>query len=244
MKFHFIIIGLLVVIIFSIIIYICVHSKSNSNSYSNSIKSKEYRTDICNNAPKQYKNNLNYLYSKLDSLDYIINDKHSKLDTQSYDIAKSVLDKANSAEREIRNYWESNKVKADFYFYIGLHYTSFTLADKLTEELNSIKSYINTLSGMINSIQNDIDKLKNKIERSGGTDYISKKEHKDLCVKCHALRNVRKECIIQRNNIKKRRDDQNIITAKRRDYIGNHFGSKGKQWKKKIMSKHHNHGMF
>ena len=65
-----------------------------------------------------------------------------------------------------------------------------------------------------------------------------KKEHQELCKKCDVLRKTRKVCESQINDVKKRRDAQNNITKQRRDYIGTHFGKKGKLWRSRIIAKH------
>ena len=181
-----------------------------------------------------------FLYDKLDTLDSVINRNASRLNNQATQIVQEVLNKANDAERDIANHWAQKRQKADFYFYIGLHYTSFTLADKLTKELDTLNSYISTLTEMINTTQKQINVLKANIDNGNSYNIVPiKKEHSELCKKCDALRKTRKVCKIQSDIVRKRRDDQNIITGRRRDYIGTHFGSKGRLWRESIMSKHH-----
>lgn len=231
-----------VIMIVLIIVIVCIskNGKSTSNDLPTNIRSKQYRTSIYNNTPVQYQNNIRYLYDKLDDLDVVINRNTSRLNNQATQIAQEVLNKANKAEQEIADHWISKKQKADFYFYIGLHYTSFTLADKLTEELDSLRGYVTILSEMIDSTQKQIDIIAANINKGGcGNIASQKREHSELCKKCDALRKTRSACISQRNIVHKRRDEQNIITARRRDYIGIHFGDKGRRWRTGILSKHH-----
>ncbi len=72
------------------------------------------------------------MYTKIEQLDEIIDRSSRSLNVQSTQTVNDVLKNASDAERKINEYWEFNKKKANFY-YIGLHYTSFTLADKLTD---------------------------------------------------------------------------------------------------------------
>lgn len=234
---------IIAVIIIAIIILVClvVGSQSgNTTSVPTNIHSREYRADIYNNTPAQYRQNIRHLYESLDTLDTVINRNKTKLNSQATQIAHEVLDKATKAEQEIKKHWELSKQKADFYYYIGLHYTSFTLADRLTEELDALRMYSNALTKMINSTQSQIDILKEKIERGNSSNIAAiKTEHRELCKKCDALRKTREVCNRQKDIIKKQRDNQNLITGQRRDYIGTHFGNKGKQWRSRIMAKHH-----
>lgn len=236
----FIVIAIILIIIIVSLIYFFKNRKSTGNNPATNIRSWEYRTNIYNNTPAQYQNNIRYLYDKLDTLDAVINRNTSRLNNQATQIAQEVLTKANNAEQEIANHWARKKQKADFYFYIGLHYTSFSLADKLTKELEALKSYVSLLTEMINTTQKQIDVIKANIEKGNSYNIaLLKKEHSELCKKCDTLRKTRNVCISQRDIIRKKRDEQNIITGKRRDYIGTHFGSKGRQWKASIISKHH-----
>ena len=75
-----------------------------------------------------------------------------------------------------------SKRTADFYYYIGLHYTSFTLADKLTEELESLRKIYGMLSDVINKTQSQINGLNGKINGANTVDNIGqvKREHQEL----------------------------------------------------------------
>ncbi len=237
----YIVITIILIIIVALTYFFKIKTrKSTDNNTPTNIRSREYRTNIYNNTPVQYQDNIRHLYDKLDTLDAVINRNTLRLNNQATQIAQEVLTKANNAEQEIANHWARKKQKADFYFFIGLHYTSFTLADKLTKELESLKSYVSLLTEMINTTQKQIDFLKENIKHGNSYNIASlKKEHSELCKKCDALRKTRNVCISQRDIVRKRRDEQNIITGRRRDYIGTHFGNKGRQWRTSIMSKHH-----
>lgn len=240
----YILLGIVGVVVFIIIILIFNISnrkrKSKRNSNYHSIRSKEYRTEIYNNIPEEYQQSIRYLYNRLERLDEVIVRNNKSLNAQSEQAVKDILRRAAEAEKEINQYWELSKRKADFYYYIGLHYTSFTLADKLTEELESLRKINGMLSDVINKTQSQINGLKGKINDANTRANIGpvKREHQELCRKCDALRKTRTICAEQMEDCKKRRDRQNVITAHRRDYIGKNFGKKGKQWRNRIMAKH------
>lgn len=233
---------LLGIVFFIIIIFSITNRKRKSKRNRNyhSIRSKEYRTEIYNNTPEEYRQNIRYLYNRLEKLDEVIVRNNRSLNAQSDQAVKDVLRRATEVEKEINRYWELSKRKADFYYYIGLHYTSFTLADKLTEELESLRKINGMLSDVINKTQSQINGLKGKIDDANTAANIGqvKREHKELCRKCDALRKTRIVCAEQMENCKKCRDKQNAITAQRREYIGKNFGEKGKQWRNRIMAKH------
>lgn len=220
------------------LIVICTIFRS-INKKRHNLHSQEYRVEIYNNTPPEYQESIRYLYNRLEQLDEIIDRSSKALNAQSAQAVNDVLKRASDAERKINEYWELNKRKADFYYYIGLHYTSFTLADKLTEELKMLIKVKGMLTKAINDTQSEIDSLKKKIENFKFAQNIvqTKRAHQELCRKCDALRKTRKTCEIQINDVKKRRDDQNNITRQRRDYIGTHFGKKGRQWRGRIIAK-------
>ena len=235
-------IAVLVVLIVILVIKLLSGKRRNETNEvgPTNIHSKDYRRNIYDNTSSQHRDNIRHLYERLDALDSILRRNNDSLNAQAAHIAHEVLEKAKSAEQEIENHWERNKQKADFYFYIGLHYTSFTLADRLTEELVALRSFLEMLTKLIDSTQRQIDILKARIEQSDNRNDIGsiKYEHRELCKKCDSLRKIREVCKNQRNSVKRCRDAQNTITAKRRDYIGTHFGAKGRQWRAKIMARH------
>lgn len=237
----FIIAALVVLILILVIKLLSGKHKNALNEVGpTNIHSKEYRRNIYDNTSSQYRDNIRHLYERLDTLDSVLRRNNNSLNAQAAQIAYEVLEKANSAEQEIKNHWERNKQKSDFYFYIGLHYTSFTLADRLTEELDALRAYIKMLTELIDSTQSQINVLKAKIDQGNNRYDIGtvKSEHRELCKKCDALRKTRDVCKRQRDLVKQRRDAQNIITGNRRDYIGEHFGAKGRKWRASIMAKH------
>lgn len=240
----YILLGIVGVVFLLIIILIFSISnrkrKSKRNRNYHSIRSKEYKKEIYNNTPEEYQQSIRYLYNRLEQLDEVMVRNNRSLNAQSEQAVKDILRRAAEAEKEINQYWELSKKKADFYYYIGLHYTSFTLADKLTEELESLRKINGMLSDGINRTQSQINRLKGKIDDANTVANIGqvKKEHQELCRKCDALRKTRKICVEQMEDCKKCRDKQNVITAQRRDYIGKNFGKKGKQWRNRIMAKH------
>lgn len=238
METHIIIIDILCAVCF---IFACIIFRSiNKRKRKYNLHSEEYKTEIYNNTPAEYQESIRYLYNRLEQLDDIINRNSRALNAQSTQAVNDILKKASDAERKINEHWELNKNKSDFYYYICLHYASFTLADKLTEELEALKKISKMLTTSINNIQGKIDQLKKMIDHPGRSQNITqiKRDHHELCKKCDALRKTRKTCVMQIENVKIRRDKQNDITRQRRDYIGTHFGKKGEIWHKRIIERH------
>lgn len=237
-------IGALVVVAIIVIIALLSHkgkqTEKDSSSVPVDIRSRDYRKTVYQNTPHEYQLELGNLFDCLDELDAEVQRNASRLSSQASQTASEVLRKAEQAEKQLSAHWASRKKQADFYYYIGLHYTSFTLADSLTRELDALRQTRKDLTELINATQAQIDPLKQQIDASGRHASVQlKSRHKELCQKCDALRKTRKVCNQQIAFIKKRRDDQNHITGKRRDYIGSHFGKRGKLWRSRIMAKHH-----
>lgn len=237
MDLYIIIIPLCVL---SLIVACIICHLINKRKRAHNLHSKEYKAEIYNNTSAEYQENIRYLYNRLEQLDEIIDRNSKSLNAQSTQAVNDILKATSDAERKISEYWEFNKKKADFYYYIGLHYTSFILADKLTEELDNLKKIKKVLTGAINSTQSQIDLLKKKIDNPKLVQNIAhiKREHQELCKKCDTLRKTRKKCEGQIDDVKNRRDKQNDITWQRREYIGAHFGKKGRQWRNRIIAKH------
>lgn len=212
-------------------------STSSKNTFPNDINSASYRKSVYKNVPQAYKPEIHRLYTGIDDIDAIIRGNKTKLDSQATQIAKRVLERAITAEKEINSYWERRKRSAEFYYYIGLHYASFTLADKLTEELDTLRKYNSALTEVINSVQRQIDELSRKINYMNGNVAEQKRNHQELCRKCKSLRDTRQFCNSQKNQLQEQRDRQNRLTAERRDYIGTHFGEKGRNWRERILTK-------
>lgn len=237
----------LIVILAIIVLYsigYAIYSVRNKNGGSstkkdipNNIYGVGYRKQVYKNVPQAYKPEIQRLYNSIDTIDKIISENNSKLNNQATQIAKRVLEHAVSAEKEINRYWEQRKQSAEFYYYIGLHYTSFTLADKLTEEINALRKCNSALTSVIDSVQMQIDDLSSRINAKNGNISELKRNHQELCRKCRSLRETRQMCNNQKNLIQEQRDRQNILTAKRRDYIGTKFGEKGRKWRERILSK-------
>ena len=189
----YILLGIVGVVFLLIIILIFSISnrkrKSKRNRNYHSIRSKEYKKEIYNNTPEEYQQSIRYLYNRLEQLDEVMVRNNRSLNAQSEQAVKDILRRAAEAEKEINQYWELSKKKADFYYYIGLHYTSFTLADKLTEELESLRKINGMLSDGINRTQSQINRLKGKIDDANTVANIGqvKREHQELCRKCDAL---------------------------------------------------------
>ncbi len=237
------IIAVIIIFIVAIVRFKIMNTrKTEENSYDviPNIRSKDYKATIYKNTPIEYKESIKYLYDRLEQLESRIEQNNQKLNVQSVKATSDILQCANEAEKEIERYWKYSKKKADFYYYIGLHYASFTLADKLTEELYGLRKLGGVFTDMINSTQSQIDSLSKKINNKSLTNKAQmKRDHQELCKKCDALRKARNTCNEQSKVCMKRRDAQNRITGRRRDYIGNNFGKKGRDWKRRLLARHH-----
>lgn len=222
---------IIVTVIISIISSKRKHRKNKNNSYSSSFGGQSYQNSILNSLP--YEDRLDYtnLYNKIDRIQNIINVNKISLDEQKSEAIDSIQAKVTDSQIHIENHWRKLKQKKEFYHCIGLHYASFTLADKIKREQESIREVFVKLKYECDRLSVEIDKLNIKIQNTRGTHrYELMQEHKKLCNQ-HQRASKLKGVFGSRNtqflNMVKAQNDR---TRQYRDYIINNFGAKGKQW--------------
>lgn len=235
-KEHAIII--IVVIVLTIILKAIIRAVYNSNSHERNFGTREYRNEILTSMPSQSKQDFTYLYQKLDELNNLINQMNTDLNRQREDVKSQIDDRIKEAQAEIENNWRMQQQKKEYYRCIGVHYASFTLANSIKREQEKIRDSFVHAKKTCDQYSDCINSLNVSIQKSSGSKrYELMGRHKDTCEK-HKRMSKMKGMLGARNtqylNMVK---EQNIKTARYRDYIIANFGVKGRAWGRRIQRK-------
>lgn len=231
---------LTIIILFFLLLFVIViivnvankKNKSNDKAFYNLDNDKEYRNGIYRQISVDFKPYLQQLYKSLDDLSTKISRASSEVSQAQYNAMCDIFRTAERLGSQIDEYWNSSKFKKDFSYYIGLHYASHLLANSLKKEQQNIKEAFVECKRRQDALTRQIDTAKRQQEKYRGEQrYRISKEIGELC-KYHKSISIWKGYIGSLNTrYNQRVTDQNIKTAKYRDYIANNFGSRGQNWK-------------
>lgn len=233
------IIIVIIIIIIVVILYLTFKSNDDKSDddFSNIHDDTQYRKQIYNSIQQDFQPYLSKLFYDVDEINRLVNMYNNKIDQANINLIRSIYKKANEIETKINNYWYSKQFSKDFSYYIGLHYTSFLLANNIKLEQSKIVKTFVLLKDAQKSYKDKIDQLNYQYKniKNKGAIGVELSE----CCKIHKQISEMKNQIAEYNNkYKERLTVQNIKTGERRDYIGNNFGGRGKRWREKILSKH------
>lgn len=239
-KYGIYILLVLTIIVFALFIKIANKSKrkhkaSKRSSSTLNFGGQEYKDDILNRLP--YNDRLDYsnLYHKLNSIQNTIESNIRILDSQKANAIDSIQAKVIDSQIYIDNYWKTQKQKKEFYHCIGLHFASFTLADNIKREQQSIREAFVNSKIECDRLSSEIDKLNKLIERAHGAyRYELMQQHKNLCSQHKRLSKLKGIFGSRNTQYLNMVKAQNNKTREYRDYIINNFGAKGRQWGDKL----------
>lgn len=179
-----------------------------------------------------------YLQQILNDID-VINSLRSKYDGEfnkaSYNAMIEVYNKANDIENKIKMYWNSSQFNKDFSFYIGLHYTSHLLGNAIKQEQQVIKGTFVQCKMVQKQWGDRIDELKYRKEKASGRQKGEISQEIAECCKAHKqISNLASQIGATNTKYNQRVSQQHMETAKRRDYIAEHFGKRGRCWKERM----------
>ncbi len=239
---HYILI-VITIIVFILIVKHAINSKRKRgaakwSSSTQNFGEQEYKDDILNGLP--YNDRLDYsnLYHKLNSIKNIIESNKRILDSQKADAIDSIQAKVVDSQICIDNYWKTQKQKKEFYHCIGLHFASFTLADNIKREQESIREAFVKSKIECDRLSSEINKLNKLIEKAHGAyRYELMQQHKNLCSQHKRLSKLKGIFGSRNTQYLNMVKAQNNKTREYRDYIINNFGAKGRQWGDKLRKK-------
>lgn len=193
-----------------------------------------YRRGVYNQVRAEFKPYLEQLYRAIDELSLRVDRYTNEISQVQYESMLDILKKADIIEKQIKDYWNNQKFQRDFSFYIGLHYASNLLAGTIKKEQQKIKDTFVDCKRQQDEWSNKISVAQQQQEKYKGEQRRKlSKEIGDMC-KVHKTISVLKGQIGAINSrYNERVTEQNIETGKRRDYIANTFGDRGRHWRER-----------
>lgn len=232
---------ILVVLVLIFLAWLGEHSNhADSDQYLYNLNNDAaYRKGVYRQINTNFRPHIERLYKDIDELLAKARAFNNEINQAQYNSMVNILNKANDIEAQIKSYWDSSKFNKDFAYYIGLHYASHLLAGAIKAEQQKIKDIFVSCKKRQDLWSKKIDTAQKQQERAHGEQR--RKLSAEIGEMCKVHKNIstlkgRIGAInTQYNN---RVTQQNIETGKRRDYIGTHFGPRGKRWRDRIMAKH------
>lgn len=199
-----------------------------------------YQNGVCRQVQADFRPRIEELYRSIDEMYAKAKIYNHSIDQAMQDEMAQILRRADTLEQHIDRYWHSKQYEKNFLYYIGLHYASHLLGCAIKAEQQKIKDTFVECKNKQEAWSKAIEAAQRRQERLHGEEKRRlSAEIGEMC-KTHKYISTLKGQIgainTQYNN---RVTQQNIETGKRRDYIGMHFGERGKRWRAKIMAKHH-----
>lgn len=214
-------------------------SRNSDVNFYNLSNDKDYRNGVYRQVNIDFKPYVEKLYQSIDELLRKAKQYDSEVNQAQYDSMVSILKTADSIEQQIRSYWNSNKFNKDFLHYISLHYASHLLAGAIKTEQQKIKEIFISCKQKQEQWGQKINIAQRHQEHMHG------EQRRKLSAEISEMCKIHKSISVLKNQIgaintryNNRVTQQNIETAKRRDFIGTHFGKRGKLWRDRIMAKH------
>lgn len=225
-----------------VVIFIAVKIKSEHDTDSTlevqKFDGQEYKQTVLNSVPEYYRLDYSNLLNKIDSLNKRTNRIITTLDEQEIAAIDSINSRINESQNKIEKYWNSLQQRRNFYYCIGVHYASFTLANKIKREQEQIRDSFVKLKQQCDSLHVEIENLNNMIDSSHGSQrYEIQKRHKALCSKHKRLCKLKSIFGSRNAQYLSMVNEQNRKTAEYRNYIIHNFGSKGRKWGKKLKAR-------
>lgn len=226
-----------IVIVLIVLIGLCLIKKSLSkeDEIIYGLDDNGYREYVYRVVQTDFRPHLQQILNDID----IINSLRSKYDGEfsqaSYNAMIEVYNKANDIENKIKMYWNSSQFNKDFSFYIGLHYASHLLGNAIKQEQQVIKGTFVQCKMVQKQWGDRIDELKYRKEKALGRQKGKISQEIAECCKAHKqISNLASQIGATNTKYNQRVTQQHMETAKRRDYIAEHFGKRGKRWKARM----------
>lgn len=236
---------LIVIILIALILLVIFIAKSiltsnyDSNNDDTELYEAEndyaYRRYIYNNVSTPAKPHIDQIFQTIDNINKMVEQYNANYDQARYNAMKNIFDTANQAEAKIKRCWNNAQFNKDFSFYIGLHYASHMLGMAIKSEQFKVRDTFVMCKNKRDQEGEIIDKLKRQQEKCSknqkfeiGKEIAARcKKHKQISILTSQIGKINSQYL-------ERATQQNIETAKRRDYIASHFGKRGIEWKRRM----------
>ena len=225
----------IIVIIILAVLYIVGKSADKENDNDYGLDDNRYREYVYKSVQSDFKPYLQQILNDIDTINSLRNKYDRELNQASYNAMVEIYNRANDIERKIKSYWNSSQFNKDFSFYIGLHYASHLLGNAIKQEQQVIKDTFVQCKTVQKQWSNKIDSLKYKQERTSGHQKSEITQEIVNCCKAHKqVSNLASQIGATNTKYNQRVTQQHIETGKRRDYIAEHFGERGRRWKERL----------
>lgn len=196
---------------------------------------KNYRNEILSFLPEAEQLDFISLYHQLDELQSFVNQGEKQLELQKSETLDNIDKKIQDSQDQIKNKWNFQNGKMDFYYCICVHYASFTLADSIKREQENIRNIFVEYKEKCAQLAEQIEYLGMQIEASKGKrkhEYME--QHRANCKKHQRLSKL-KSIFASKNALYLQKvKEQNIYTSECRKYIIKNFGAKGRGWGERL----------
>lgn len=198
-----------------------------------------YRNGVYRQVNIDFKPYIENLYRSIDEVYAKTKQYQGEINQAQYNSMVEILRSADAIERQIKEYWQSNRFKKDFMHYIGLHYASHLLAGTIKAEQQRIKQTFVACKNRQEQWSRKIEAAQRQQERIHGEQRRKMStEIGEMCKIHKRISTLKGQIGAINTKYNNRVTQQNIETARRRDYIGTHFGERGERWRTRIMAKH------
>ena len=234
----FLAITIVAIVLIMIIIHSIIKSRKKRGT-THRIKSdfgeRSYRKEILNSLPEAEQLDFSNLYSRLDELQSFVSQGKRQLELQKSETVDSIDRKIQDSQNKIRNKWNYQKKKSNFYHCICVHYASFTLADSIKREQENIRDVYVRYKMECDQLSKQINYLSQQIESSNGRQkYEYMQQHKAIYKKRQRLSKLKNVFAARNAQYLKKVKEQNAYTKKCREYIISNFGAKGRAWGQRL----------
>lgn len=180
----FLAITIVAIVLIMIIIHSIIKSRKKRGT-THRIKSdfgeRSYRKEILNSLPEAEQLDFSNLYSRLDEFQSFVSHGKRQLELQQAEAIDSIDRKIQDSQNQIRNKWNYQKKKRNFYHCICVHYASFTLADSIKREQENIRDVYVRYKMECDQLSKQINYLSQQIESSNGRQkYEYMQQHKAI----------------------------------------------------------------
>ena len=235
------IIGVVLVLIVITFIGIHVHNKSKARKRRAARRIKSdfgdsgYRNEILSSLPTEEQLDFSNLYRRLDELQVLINQNERQLKSQGAESLGRIERKIQDSQNEIKNKWNYLRKKRDFHHWICVHYASFTLADSIKRQQESIRDVYVKYKTECDKLSEQIKFLNRQIANATGqkkNEYMQ--QHKECCTRHQRLSKMKNVFGARNTQYLQKVKEQNAYTKQCREYIISNFGEKGRAWGERL----------
>lgn len=221
-----------------VILLICLRLKGINSPKENPLvewNDTDYENSILAALSETSRYDYSHLFETIDEINRMASRSKTYLDVQKIEAADSIQQKIRESSEQIEQRRRKLQRNKNFYYYIGLHYASFTLANSIKKEQEVLRSAFVNAKIESERLGTEIEKLNKAIPNARGQRrYEMMQQHKKMCVQHKRVCQLKG--ILGRRNAEylAQVKEQNRITREYREYIVHNFGRRGVTWGQRL----------